>query len=225
MFEGNRWSDRWINRRGEEREKTNVSASGCGWVCDVHVAWLAKETDTRCPREREETNCLHYANAVQLQLTVAKNRCRYRGMLSRTSREFLSSPRPVFLGPLTVIPLFHSLYIRSTLRLFLDSKDPLAWLSLSLSLEWNGSEGEDRIGTFPIPTLHFTLKNFCPFPLTATVVVNLSLFVSFLCKKPRSLASPLPKNTMAPRGKVFFSKKTNDWLRNDACFSGTLSKR
>lgn len=36
--------------------------------------------------EREEANRLHYANAVQLQLTVAKNRCRYRGMLSRIPR-------------------------------------------------------------------------------------------------------------------------------------------
>lgn len=73
-----------------EREKECVCAwarTGCRRARWIRVA-LA---------EREEANRLHYANAVQLQLTVAKNRCRYRGMLSRTPREFLHSSFPLFL--------------------------------------------------------------------------------------------------------------------------------
>jgi len=55
------------------------------------VCAAGKRDGTRvAPIEREEANRLHYANAVQLQLTVAKNRCRYRGMLSR-------SPEGVFI--------------------------------------------------------------------------------------------------------------------------------
>lgn len=72
---------------------------------------------TRNARARE-TNCLHYANAVQLQLTVAKNRCRYRRMLSRASRGFLSLPPFV---PFGFCPCLS--FVRCPLRLFLVSED------------------------------------------------------------------------------------------------------
>lgn len=56
----------------------------CARVCVCAYGLQVREMDTRVAlAEREEANRLHYANAVQLQLTVAKNRCRYRGMLSR----------------------------------------------------------------------------------------------------------------------------------------------
>lgn len=67
---------------------------------------------TEREREKEKVNRLHYANAVQLQLTVAKNRCRYRGMLSRT-------PEGVFT--LFSFSFGHSLFF-------------LLFLSLSLSI-------------------------------------------------------------------------------------------
>lgn len=68
----------------------------CARVCTYGLQ--AREMDTRW-QKREEANRLHYANAVQLQLTMAKNRCRYRGMLSRTPRGFLhSSSRSVSLS-------------------------------------------------------------------------------------------------------------------------------
>lgn len=197
MERGNRWSDRWIDRHREERGRMNVCVCVCGCVrARAHVAWLAKERDTRCPREREETNCLHYANAVQLQLTVAKNRCRYRGMLTRTSRGFLSSPRSVFLVPLW--PSFYFiLFIRSTLRLFLDSED-------SPALSWNEMVPRMKIES------HFSYSYFTPLKIFSPpshsgrfrLAVDFFLFVW----KPRSLASPLPRSTMLLRGKLPFQK-------------------
>jgi len=97
-------------------------------VC-VYVAAKRDGTRVETPVEREEANRLHYANVVQLQLTVAKNRCRYRGMLSR-------SPEGVFIllfsfGSLSFsLPPFLFLFLSRSLlapsrlaryALFLDS--------------------------------------------------------------------------------------------------------
>lgn len=89
----------------------------CVYVCVyVYNTVCRRERWTRVAlAEREEANRLHYANAVQLQLTVAKNRCRYRGMLSRTPRGFLHSSFPLFLALVDL--LFISFVL---LRLFYD---------------------------------------------------------------------------------------------------------
>ena len=164
---------------------------------------LGNEMDTRCPREREETNCLHYANAVQVQLTVAKNRCRYRGMLSRTSRGFLSSP-------LLFLSLSLSLFIRRGVTLVSRfGRFP------SADLEWNGSEGLkiESLSSYSYFTpLKIFLFSFFHPSYPAWILLSssfFSFFLFFLCKKPRSLASPLP-GAQWFRGKVSFSK--NRWL-------------
>lgn len=160
--------------------------------------------DTRCPREREETNCLHYANAVQVQLTVAKNRCRYRGMLSRTSRGFLSS-------------LSLSLSLHSTRRVtlsFLDSEDSLPRNEM-VPRGWRSNR------SLPIPTLH--RWKFFLFLLFPPWILLSSFLFSFLCKKPRSLASPLPRGTMARRESFLFKKPMTGYVTM-LVLSWTLSK-
>lgn len=127
---------------------------------------LGNEMDTRCPREREETNCLHYANAVQVQLTVAKNRCRYRGMLSRTSRGFLSSP---------LLFLSLSLHSARCYACFSIRKIPFR----GPGMKWFRGV-EDRIALFLF--LLYTVENF-PFflfpPLLSSLDPTLFLFFFF----------------------------------------------
>lgn len=167
-------------------------------VC-TRVTWHSKRkrAGTRWPRGREETNCLHYANAVQLQLTVAKNRCRYRGMLSRTSRGFLFSPS------------FHS---PRSLAVTLVLSIPRILRRGS----WN--EMVPRVNrsnrSFPISTLH--RWKFFPttpsvhgpsFRLFPTFLLFFSFFPLSVYKSARSLASPL-RGTQWYRGKLSsFQKK------------------
>ena len=83
----------------------------------MYTVLAAGEGDERIAlAEREEANRLHYANAVQLQLTVAKNRCRYRGMLSRIPRGFLRSSFSLFLALVRILSI-----LSDALRLFHDS--------------------------------------------------------------------------------------------------------
>lgn len=103
-----------VYEKDREREEGKESVYVCVYVYNTVCR---RERWTRVAlAEREEANRLHYANAVQLQLTVAKNRCRYRGMLSRTPRGFLHSSFPLFLTLVRL--LFISLVL---LRLFYDS--------------------------------------------------------------------------------------------------------
>lgn len=93
----------------------------CARVCACVRTGCRRERWTRVAlAEREEANRLHYANAVQLQLTVAKNRCRYRGMLSRNPEgdfyTLVPLARPLFLALVRVLSI--SL---DALRLFQNS--------------------------------------------------------------------------------------------------------
>lgn len=107
--------------RDTERKREIENARMCCKQVRETRLYIALDRTER-EREKEKVNRLHYANAVQLQLTVAKNRCRYRGMLSRT-------PEGVFT--LFFFSFGHSLFFfsfflsrspfRSALRLFLDS--------------------------------------------------------------------------------------------------------
>lgn len=90
-----------------EKECVRVCVCACG------LQARERERRTRMLAEGEEANRLHYANTVQLQLTMAKNRCRYRGMLSRTpegiftlSFPFLSSSLLYFARRVTPVPRF-----------------------------------------------------------------------------------------------------------------------
>lgn len=69
--------------RDTERKREIENAHMCCKQVRETRLYIALDRTER-EREKEKVNRLHYANAVQLQLTVAKNRCRYRGMLSRT---------------------------------------------------------------------------------------------------------------------------------------------
>lgn len=141
-----------IWQRETERKRENVHA----WVCTGcrRERW----TRTALAEREEEANRLHYANAVQLQLTVAKNRCRYRGMLSRTPRGFLHSSFSLFLA------LVHLLSISfNALRLFHDSG--------YIPAEWNGAEGVDRIAISLF--VLYIVENLSP-----VLFFSLSLFFS-----------------------------------------------
>lgn len=155
--------------------------------------------DTRCPAAREETDCLHYANAAQLELTVAKNRCRYRGMLTRTSREFLPFP---LSGPFwTLSPSsFRFSSFRQALRLCLDSED-------SPAQSWDEMVLRAKIGSlFPHPCFA-PLKNFpssSPSPLFPCIFL-------FLDVRVFALASARAKDALIS---LAFAGEQNGWEGN-----------
>lgn len=92
-------------------------------------------------------------------------------------------------------------------------------------MKWFNRGVEDRIALFLF--LLYTVENFLFFffyfhPSYPALDPTLFLFF-FLCKKPRSLASPLP-GVQWFRGKVSFSKKPMTGYVTMLVLSGTLSK-
>ena len=156
MVEGNRWSDRWVDRRGEVREKTNVSASGCVGECAMCMWRDWRKRRTRVAQENEKRRTVF----IMLML------CNYSWPWPKIDVDIVGcwvEPRGSFY-PLLTLSFSHQsqsslsfiLYIFAQ-RYACFSIRKILWRG---SLEWNGSEGEDRIGTFPIPALHFASKNF-----------------------------------------------------------------
>lgn len=80
---------------------------------------------------------------------------------------------------------------------------------------------EDRIALFL--SLLYTVENFSFFSFFHPGSYSLPFFFSFLCKKPRSLASPLPRGTMARRESFLFKKPMTGYVTM-LVLSWTLSK-
>lgn len=173
-----------FRHKREEKRRENKGKEVCAhtWDTCTHVCvyerekereymyvryWLHRwERWTRIAlAEREKANRLHYANAVQLQLTVAKNRCRYRGMLSWTPRGFLHSSFSFFLALVRILSI-----LSDALRLFHDSG--------YIPVEWN-DENIDRIAIslFVLYTLLYILL----YNLSLSLSLVLFLLSVFLC--------------------------------------------
>lgn len=93
-------------------------------------------------------------------------------------------------------------------------------------MKWFNRGVEDRIALFLF--LLYTVENFLFFfistpPIQLWIVLSSFFFFFFWCKKPRSLASPLP-GVQWSRGKVSFSKKPMTGYVTMLVLSETLSK-